>query len=132
MARQQTMLLVASDGLVRKVTTAGLALYGHEVITASSGAEAAEVLRSNKHITVLVTDADLGGDVDGLRIAQFARERNPKIDVVYTSRNPHRLSEEAKVSGAPTLRDPYHPHQLVGVLTHLRHRAVDTLDQSVA
>ena len=132
MARHRTVLLVARDGLVRKVTTAGLAMYGYEVITASDGNEAAEILRARNHITVLVTDADLVGHVDGLAVARIARERNPKIDIIYTSRNPYRLSEKGKVSGAPTLRDPYHPHQLVGVLTHLRHRSSDTMDQSVA
>jgi CheY-like chemotaxis protein len=106
-------------------------MYGYEVVTASDGQEAAETLRANKHITVLVSDADLAGEIDGLALARFARERNPNIDIIYTSRNPYRLSEKAKVSGAPTLRDPYHPHQLVGVLTHLRYRSSDTVEQSV-
>jgi CheY-like chemotaxis protein len=55
---------VAKDGLVRKVTTAGLAMYAFEVITAGDGQEAAEILRANKHITVLVSDADLAGEID--------------------------------------------------------------------
>jgi CheY-like chemotaxis protein len=122
MARHQTVLLVAKDGLVRKVTSAGLAMYGYEVLTASDGQEAAELLETNRHTTIIVTDADMGGEIDGVAIALLARKMNPNIDIIYTSRAPHRLPEKVKVSGAPTLRDPYPPHQLVGVITHLRYR----------
>ena len=132
MARHQTVLLIARDGLSRKVTSAGLSMYGYEVLTADDGEQAAEVLQGNRQITLIVTDADLGGNVDGLEIARFARKMNPNVEVIYTSRLPHRIPLMAKVSGAPTLRDPYHPHQLVGVISHLRQRSAETVDQFVA
>jgi CheY-like chemotaxis protein len=132
MARHQTVLLVAADGLIRNVTTAGLAIYGYEVLTASNGQQAADMLRANKHLTLLVTDADLSGEIDGLAVARLAREVNPNIEVIYTSRIPHRIPPMAKVTNAPTLRDPYHPHQLVGVISHLRNRSPETIDRSVA
>ena len=125
MAKPQTVLLVARTGLVRNVTSAGLAMYGYDVLTADGGQEASEALRENKHITVLVTDADLTGEIDGLGIARLARKINPKIDVIYTARAPHRIPHAAKVSGAPMLRDPYHPHQLVGVISSIRMRSTE-------
>jgi CheY-like chemotaxis protein len=132
MARHQVVLLIAKDGLVRNVTTAGLSMYGYEVLAASDGRQAAEMLRANEHLTLLVTDADLGGEVDGLAVARLAREINPSIEVIYTSRMPHRIPPMAKVTNAPILRDPYHPHQLVGVISHLRNRSPETVDRSVA
>jgi CheY-like chemotaxis protein len=131
-ARHQTVLLIARDGLVRNVTSAGLAMYGYEVLTASNGKEAAQILEANRHTTVLVSDADMPGEIDGLAIARLARAMNPKIDVIYTSRVPQFMSEKEKVTDAPTLRDPYHPHQLVGVISHLRYRPPEPVAQSAA
>jgi CheY-like chemotaxis protein len=100
-------------------------MYGYDVLTADDGQEAAAALREHKQITVLVTDADLKGDIDGLAIAHLARKTNPKIDVIYTARTPHRIPHAAKVSGAPMLREPYHPHQLVGVISSIRMRSTE-------
>ncbi len=125
MARPQTVLVVAKPGLIRNVTSAGLTIYGYDVLTADNGQEAAAALREHKHITVLVTDADLNGDIDGLAIAHLARKTNPKIDVIYTARSPQRIPHAAKVSGAPMLREPYHPHQLVGVISSIRMRSTE-------
>ena len=122
MARHQVVLLIARDGLLRKVTAAGLEIYGYEVLVADDGEQAAEVLRLHANVKVLVTDADLGGSIDGLAIARVARQLNPKVDVIYTSRTPHRIPLDALVGNAPMLRDPYHSHQLVGVLSNLRQR----------
>jgi DNA-binding response OmpR family regulator len=132
MPRHQSVLLVAKDDLTRNVTTAGLAMYGYDVVTATDGQQALEMLQTNKNITLLVSDADLGGDIDGLAIARCAREMNPNIDVIYTARQPHQIRPTTRVSGAPTLRDPYHPHQLVGVIAHLRNRSPESEDRSVA
>jgi DNA-binding NtrC family response regulator len=123
MARHQVVLLIAKDGLLRRVTATGLEINGYEVLVADDGEQAAEMLRLRKNVTVLVTDADLGGSIDGMAIARVARDINPKIDVIYTSRTPHRVALKAIVGNAPMLRDPYHSHQLVGVLSNLRQRA---------
>ena len=132
MARHQTVLIIARDGLIRKVATSGLGTYGYEVMAAEDGVQAAEMLRTNRCITVLITDADHSGPMDGLALAQLAREMNPNIDVIYTSRTPQRVPLAAMVRGAPMVRDPYHPHQLVGVLSNLRQRSHDLTEPSAA
>jgi CheY-like chemotaxis protein len=132
MARHQVVLLVARDGLLRRVTAAGLETYSYEVLVADDGEKAAEILRLRRHVTVLVTDADLGGPIDGLAVARLARDLNPKIDVIYTSRTPHRILLDAIVGNAPMLRDPYHSHQLVGVLSNLRQRPSEVATASAA
>ncbi len=112
MARQQTVLLLASDGLTRKVTSAAIVMFGHEVLTPSDGEHALEMVRTNKHITLLVIDADIDGDFGGLAVARTARAVMPKVDVIFTSRAPYRIPPRAMVSGAPILREPYQPHQI--------------------
>jgi len=87
--------------------------YGYEVLLAHDPAEALTIARGNKRIQVLVVDADRP---EGLALAKAARSADPSLHVVYTSRMPHKLMDRDKVSGAPCLRAPHHPHQLVGVI----------------
>jgi CheY-like chemotaxis protein len=131
--RQLTVLLVASDGLTRQITANGLAMYGYETILARDTAEALELLQSARKIDVLVVDADLGGKVDGLGIAKTARLANPRVDVIYTSRQPFRIPDAGKVKGAPCIRTPYQPQQIVGMISELRTRTVsDAIERRVA
>lgn len=120
--RQLTVLLVASDGLTRQITANGLTMYGYDPVTARDGAEAMAVLQGERRIDILVVDADLGGEVSGLAVAKAARLTNPRLDVIYTSRMPYRIPETSKVKGAPSIRTPYQPQQIVGMISELRHR----------
>ena len=132
MARQLTVLLVASDGLTRQITSNGLCMYGYEPILAKDGIEALSALSGERRVDILVVDADLGGDVSGLAVAKAARLANPRIDVIYTSRAPYRIPDSAKVKGAPSIRTPYQPQQIVGMISELRHRGSSEEQRRVA
>jgi CheY-like chemotaxis protein len=125
MKRKALVLLVAADGLTRRLTTNGLEIYGYEVVTACDGAEAVALLNAERRIGIVVTDAELGGETDGLAVAQAARAIDPGILVIYTARLPHTIPAKRKVSAAPTVRAPYHPHQLIGVISQLRQGPVE-------
>ena len=120
MKRNSLVLVVAVDALTRQLTRNGLEMYGHEVVTARDGAEAMNLLQTERRIGILVTDVELGGDVDGLSVAQAARDIEPRMLVIYTSRFPHTIPANRKVSKAPTLRTPFHPQQIIGVISQLR------------
>ncbi len=133
MSRQLTVLLVASDGLTRQITSNGLNMYGYEPLLAKDGVEALAALNGERRIDILVVDADIGGEVPGLAVAKAARIANPRIDVIYTSRAPYRIPDAAKVKGAPSIRTPYQPQQIVGMISELRHRGgSDEMDRRVA
>jgi CheY-like chemotaxis protein len=131
-SRQLTVLLVASDGLTRQITANGLAMYGYEALVARTGEEALGLLQSARRVDVVVVDADLGGEVTGLQVATTARAANPRVDVIYTSRQPFRIPDAAKVKGAPCIRSPYQPQQIVGMISELRHRVPSETDRRVA
>jgi DNA-binding NtrC family response regulator len=119
--------------LTRQVTANGLAMYGYEPFLARDGHEAMKILETERRVDVLVVDADLGGDVSGLAVAKAARILHPRIDVIYASRAPHRIPEAAKVKGAPSIRNPYQPQQIVGMIGELRYRMPsDGIDRRVA
>lgn len=124
MTKQPLVLLVARDDVTRREVANGLGMYGHDVLTAAGGQEAVELIAAHRQrIGVLVTDAEIGGEVDGLAVAKAARGLDPKIGVIYTARIPHAIPASRQVSGAPLVRAPYHPHQLAGVIAMLRHEA---------
>jgi hypothetical protein len=78
-------------------------------------------------------DADIAGEASGLEVATAARRSNARIDVIYTSRQPFRIPENKKVRGAPSIRTPYQPQQIVGMISELRHRVSgEELDRRVA
>ncbi|MDB5591111.1 response regulator [Enterovirga sp.] len=133
MARTLSVLLVASDGLTRQITSNGLSMYGYEPLLAKDGAEAMAVLAGERRIDILVVDADITGEVSGLAVAKAARQLNPRTDVIYTSRMPFRIPEAEKVKGAPSIRTPYQPQQIVGMISELRQRGgSDELGRRVA
>ena len=123
MARQPLVLLVSGDRLTVLLTKAGLQGYGYDVLTAGSAADAADLLRLSPRISVLVVDVSPENASHGLAFAKAARTADPGVNVVYTCTAPHRLPEREKVSGAPCLRTPYHPHQLVGVIAQISNRS---------
>jgi DNA-binding NtrC family response regulator len=128
-----TVLVVASDGFTRQITANGLTMYGYEPLLARDGAEAMKILEDGRRVSVLVVDADMGGDVSGLAVAKAARLIHPRIDVIYASRAPHRIPDAAKVKGAPSIRTPYQPQQIVGMIGELRYRMPsDGIDRRVA
>ncbi len=122
MARQPLVLLVPGDRLTGVLTKKGLEGYGYDVLTTSGVEEALELLRTNTRISVLVVDVKLENTSAGLALAKAARMADPRVNVVYTCGTPHRLPEREKVRGAPCLRTPYHPHQLVGVIAQISNR----------
>jgi DNA-binding NtrC family response regulator len=120
MKRNALVLLVAPDALTRRLTANGLEMYGYEIVTARDGSEAMALLQSERRIGIVVTEVDLGGDIDGLAVAEAARQIDSRMLVIYTSRFPHTIPAKRKVSAAPTLRAPYHPQQVIGIISQFR------------
>lgn len=126
MAHSTLVLLIPDDPL-----TGLLTLSSYDALVASSTTEAQGLLEAHRRIGALVVNADLP-DGRALALAKAGRSLNPKLAVVYTSRMPQRLPEKDKVPGAPTLRVPYHPHQLVGVIGQLTGRVSSEDETKVA
>ena len=124
MSRQPLVLLVSGDRLAEMTTVNSLVGYGYEVLFTKTLEEAGHLLRTNRRISVLVLDTDLGQVGAGLLLAKSARVSDPELNVIYTARMPFRLKDAEKVNGAPCLGAPYRPHQLAGVISQLVRRTV--------
>lgn len=122
MARQPLVLLIPADRRTGAYIKAGLEGYGYDVLMAATVEEAHGLLLINQRVSVLVVDVEPKQTSAGMALAQAARRSDPSIHVIYTCGAPYKLPEREKVRGAPCLRTPYHPHQLVGVIGQISSR----------
>jgi CheY-like chemotaxis protein len=104
------MLLVEDDLLQREVISELLKDEGYEVVECAT-AEAAELIvaSTGTELRALITDNNLAGNMTGVELAQYARERHPRLNIVVTSgKEALRLPKNAKF-----LRKPFPPPELL-------------------
>lgn len=80
-----TVLVVEDDSLVRMGIACELEDAGFTVLEAEDAAAAIEILARDASITILFTDIQMPGDMDGLKLAAAVRERWPPIHIIVTS-----------------------------------------------
>lgn len=79
------ILIVEDEFLVSLAITEELEFHGCEVTSACNADEAIAILESRSDIEVVLTDVNMPGSMDGLRLAAAIRDRWPPIKVIVTS-----------------------------------------------
>src|SRR3981081_30492 len=92
--RRPVVLIVEDEFLLRMDAVDMIVGAGFEVVEAGDAGEAIEILESRRDITVVFTDIQMPGTMDGLKLARAVRGRWPPIKIVATSghldvREPH-------------------------------------------
>ena len=116
--RRPVVLIVEDEFLLRMDAADAIAAAGFEVVEAANADEAIEILESRTDITVVFTDIQMPGSMDGLKLAQAVRGRWPPIKIIATSGRLH-LDETDLPEGGRFLPKPYSPSQVTGVLREL-------------
>jgi PAS domain S-box-containing protein len=80
----RTVLVVDDDPLVSTGTAAMLEDLGHVVIEANSGAQALEILGSDRRIDIVVTDYAMPG-MTGMELARHIQSAHPGLPVILAS-----------------------------------------------
>ena len=83
--RRKKVLLVDDDEAVRTAAVGLLTKLGYEVIVASSGPEALDLLAGVADVDVLLTDVKMPGGMDGGEVATRAQELCPDLKVLFVS-----------------------------------------------
>ena len=83
--QRKKVLLVDDDEDVRVTAVGLLTSLGYQVIVASSGAEALDLLARIDDIDVLFTDVVMPGGMDGGEVAEKARALRPSVKILFTS-----------------------------------------------
>ncbi|HEV3237759.1 MAG TPA: response regulator, partial [Gemmataceae bacterium] len=119
------VLVVEDDQLLLSIVEESLTDGGFDIVIATSGENAVELLDASKgKYRALVTDINLGpGKMDGWEVARHAREVDPDFPVVYVSGD---SAEEWASKGVPNsimLTKPFAPAQLVTAVSQLLNAA---------
>lgn len=117
----QVILVVEDDHLIQSIVEESLTDGGFEIVIASSGENALELLDASEgKYRALVTDINLGPDkVDGWDVARHAREIDPNFPVVYMSGKDAADWASKGVPNSIMLAKPFAPAQLVTAVSQL-------------
>ena len=107
------VLVVEDESLVRMDIVSQLADEGFEVLEAENADRALEMLDAHDSISILFTDIDMPGSMDGLRLSAAVRKRWPPVKIVVTSG--HRMVEITDLpDGSVFHAKPYRHAEVVG------------------
>ena len=102
------ILVVDDDFWVRLITAETLVEAGFEVIEACDVASALVVLQQEPGVGLVCTDVDMPGELDGIDLAMWVRNRHPATKVIVMSGHIRECPAEI-----PFLTKPFHSVRLV-------------------
>jgi CheY-like chemotaxis protein len=117
-SKGSVVLIVEDEFLLRLDAADMIREAGFEVAEAANADQAIEILEGRPDITVIFTDIQMPGSMDGLRLARAVRGRWPPIKIVATSGRVG-LGAMDLPEGGRFLLKPYSPTQIAGVLREL-------------
>jgi two-component system, response regulator PdtaR len=85
MVRTCTVLVVEDEPLIRSELVTMLEEHGCKTHEARNAAEAIGILEGNSEISVVFTDIQMPGTMDGIALAQYVRKRWPPTIIVVSS-----------------------------------------------
>jgi CheY-like chemotaxis protein len=112
------ILIVEDDFLIRLGAVEMIEAAGFDVIEAANADAAIEILILRLDITVVFTDIQMPGSMDGLKLAAAIRKRWPPIKIVATSG----IVDVRKLDlpeGGRFLSKPYSSAEIIGTLREL-------------
>lgn len=83
--QKQVVLIVEDEELIRMHAADMIRDLGFEVIEAADADQAISLLESVAEISVVFTDIQMPGSIDGLRLVAVVRERWPPVALLVTS-----------------------------------------------
>jgi CheY-like chemotaxis protein len=115
---RETILVVEDDERVRRLTITRLKLIGYQVLEASDGPKALDILSKAHAIDLVFTDLVMPGGMSGRDVAASARQLRPGIKVLLTSGYAEELvhGDDLDREHLKVLRKPYHQSDLVAAL----------------
>jgi CheY-like chemotaxis protein len=118
-ASKRPVVLIVEDEFLLRMNAVGMITgAGFEVLEAGNADEAIEILEARRDISVVFTDIQMPGSMDGLKLARAVRGRWPPIKIVATSGLVD-VGEKDLPEGGRFLHKPYEAETLAGVLLEL-------------
>ena len=113
------ILTVEDEFLISEYLRGILESGGHMVIATFDADEAIDVLERRRDIELVITDINMPGSMDGLRLAAAIRDRWPPIHlIVVTGVAPPSRSDLP--SGSVFISKPYRPADILSGVQHFQ------------
>lgn len=113
-----TVLVVEDEALLLFSIADDLRDAGFRVLEAVNADIAVSLLETHPEISILFTDIDMPGSMDGLKLSAAVRARWPPIRILVTS-GKQRIKEGDLPSGGRFMPKPYTPDRVVSSLREL-------------
>ena len=109
---KRAVILIVEDELLIRMNAVEMIEEAYEVVEAANADEAIAILERRLDITVLFTDIQMPGSMDGLKLAAAVRDRWPPILIVATSGHV-KLGPDDLPQGGRFLPKPYSPAEIM-------------------
>ena len=109
------VLVVDDEPLIRINAVDMLADAGWLAFEAGDAAEALELLAAHPEITVLFTDINMPGEMDGLELARRVHQLRPDVHLIITSGKMRPRRDELP-DGGEFLCKPYRERQFIALV----------------
>jgi PAS domain S-box-containing protein len=120
----QTVLLVEDSDDVRQIAEGYLHTLGYQVLSARSGEEALQLLDQHGKIDLLFTDILMPGGINGLVLAERARQYLPDIPILLATGYMGELANQSiNASSMAVLSKPYRRNDLATAIDTVLKRA---------
>lgn len=111
-AHRPAILIVEDDPIIRWSGAETLMDARFEVLEAGNAAEALTLLENHGGVSVLFTDIDMPGKMDGLDLARIAAHRWPWIHIIVASGRREAQARHMPDNGR-FIPKPYMPEQII-------------------
>jgi CheY-like chemotaxis protein len=116
--KAHVILIVEDEALIRLDAADMIRDAGYEVVEAANADQAIVILESRFDITVVFTDIEMPGSMDGLKLAAAIRGGWPPIKIIATSGDA-RVTLDDLPKGGRFLSKPYTSSEIAGAISDL-------------
>jgi len=114
----QSILVVEDEALIRLAAVDIVESAGFIAVEASNADAAIKILEARSDISVVFTDVDMPGSMDGLKLAHYIRDRWPPIILIVASGKAI-VAESKLPSGARFFNKPYEQHAIENAIREM-------------
>jgi CheY-like chemotaxis protein len=117
-ALHSVIMIVEDEYLVRMNAAAMMEEAGFDVLEAGNADEAIRLLESNPDISIVFTDIEMPGSMNGLKLAHAVTGRWPPIRIIATSGR-FKVNDGDLPAGGRFLPKHYSAGQILGALREM-------------
>ncbi len=112
------ILTVEDEFLISELLSHVLSSAGYEVLSAANADEAVAILEERSDIRVVITDVNMPGSMDGLKLATAIKGRWPPIEIIITT-GMGKPQAKLMPEGSVFLPKPHTPATVLAAVNHV-------------